>query len=61
MDKLKNLPLKWSITLALLVATLFMAIFATAYKLPQIYKYEKDLAGRNTAKNNEEFLISMNG
>ncbi|MBQ2091997.1 MAG: hypothetical protein II473_02270 [Clostridia bacterium] len=56
MDKLKNLPLKWSITLALLVATLFMAIFATAYKLPQIYKYEKDLAGRNTAKNNEEFL-----
>ena len=43
MEKLKNLPLKWSVTLALLIATLFIAIFATAYKLPQMYKYEKKI------------------
>lgn len=43
-------------TLALLIATLFIAIFATAYKLPQMYKYEKDLAGRSTANANEAFL-----
>ncbi|MBO4445393.1 MAG: hypothetical protein J5782_00400 [Clostridia bacterium] len=56
MEKLKNLPLKWSVTLALLFATFLIAIFATAYKLPQMYKYEKDLAGRNTKNANEEFL-----
>ena len=56
MDKLKKLPLSWTITIALLIATFFIAIFATAYKLPQIYKYEKDLAGRSTANANEVFL-----
>lgn len=44
------------ITIAIILATLFIAIFATAYKLPQIYKYEKDLAGRSTADKNTEFL-----
>lgn len=56
MQKLKNLPLKWSVTIALFIATLFMAVFATAYKLPQIYKYEKDIAGRNTSRSGAEFL-----
>lgn len=56
LEKVKKLPLNWVITIAIILATLFIAIFATAYKLPQIYKYEKDLAGRSTADKNTEFL-----
>lgn len=56
LDRVKKLPLNWVITIAIVVATLIIVVFATAYKLPQIYKYEKDLAGRSTADKNTEFL-----
>ena len=56
MERLKKLPLSWTATIALLLATLIIAVFATAYKLPQMLKYEKDLAGRSTADRNTEFL-----
>ncbi len=49
-NKGRKISFSWAATLGILFATLFMILFATAYKLPQIFKYEADVAGRISQK-----------
>ena len=55
-DLKEKISFNWAATIGLILATLIIAFFATGYKLPQVHKYEKDLAGRNNDELTAQFL-----
>ncbi len=55
-DLKEKISFNWALTIGIIIATLFIAFFATGYKLPQVHKYEKDLAGRNNDELTAQFL-----
>lgn len=42
-NKGRNISFSWAATIAIVLATLFMVLFSTVYKLPEILKYESEM------------------